>query len=79
MKKHLRFEDSFFERSSIEVAPDLLGSRLCFWNEGVIRKLTVSETEAYHGSDDLASHASKGRTARNSLMVISITLASAKN
>ena len=69
MKKHRRFDDSFFKRPSMEVAPDLLGSQLCFWDEGgFIRKLTVSETEAYHGSDDLASHASKGRTVRNNLM-----------
>jgi len=69
METHFWFDDSFFERPSIEVAPDLLGSQLCFWDRrGVIRKLTISETEAYHGSDDLASHASKGRTLRNSLM-----------
>lgn len=63
------FRDSFYARSSIEVAPDLLGRNLCLENEsGQRRKLIITETEAYHGLDDLASHASKGKTERNKLM-----------
>lgn len=42
------------------VAPDLLGWRLAV--NGVIG--TIAETEAYHGEEDLACHAAKGRTPR---------------
>lgn len=55
---------SFFSRSSLEVARDLLGKFL-------IRKigkkeiaLQITEVEAYDGPNDLACHASKGRTPR---------------
>ena len=65
----LLLRDSFYSRSSIEVAPDLLGKNLCMENEtGKLRKLIITETEAYHGKDDLASHAYKGMTERNKLM-----------
>ena len=43
-----------------KVAPALLGWRLAA--NGVTG--VIAETEAYHGEDDLACHASKGRTAR---------------
>ena len=33
-----------------------------------ISKFKIVETEAYNGPNDLASHASRGRTARNSVM-----------
>ncbi|MBM3281565.1 MAG: DNA-3-methyladenine glycosylase [Candidatus Harrisonbacteria bacterium] len=61
-------KSSFFNRSSLLVAPDLLGTRL-------VRKIgddyisaTIIEIEAYEGFDDLASHASRGRTPRNTPM-----------
>lgn len=46
------------------VAPDLLGWRLAA--NGIVG--TIAETEAYHGEDDLACHASKGRTPRTATL-----------
>lgn len=58
----------FFERPTLEVARELLGCVL-------VRKIgrqeiraVITETEAYAGEDDLASHASRGRTPRTELM-----------
>ncbi len=56
--------ESFFRRPSLEVAPQLLGSRVCC--NGVTVRLT--EVEAYCGARDPASHAYRRRTARNSVM-----------
>ena len=51
---------SFLARPAPQVAPALLGWRLAI-GPHVAR---ITETEAYHGIDDRACHASKGRTAR---------------
>lgn len=57
-------EKQFFLPHVTKVAQNLIGKRLFFkGKEGVI-----VETEAYRGSDDLASHAAKGRTPRNAIM-----------
>jgi DNA-3-methyladenine glycosylase len=59
---------SFYERSALDVARDLLGMRLVRQiNDDKMTGLIV-ETEAYRGSDDPASHAFRGRTLRNSVM-----------
>ncbi len=55
---------SFFNRPVLEVAPDLLGKYLVCGNKSAI----ITETEAYDGPADLASHASKGKTARTAVM-----------
>jgi DNA-3-methyladenine glycosylase len=59
---------TFFDRSAEVVAHDLIGCRLC-WRKGdqTISRI-ITETECYTGSDDLASHASRGRTKRNEAM-----------
>ena len=54
----------FFQRSALEVAPDLLGKYLVLGN----KRLMITEVEAYHGHDDKASHASRGKTKRNEVM-----------
>lgn len=46
------------------VARDLLGKVLCVRRGRKIFKGIIIETEAYRGEDDLACHASRGRTKR---------------
>ncbi len=58
-----RLPCGFFERPVLEVARDLLGCR--FLCDGVGGRLV--EVEAYR-ADDPASHAYRGRTARNAVM-----------
>ncbi|MEU1127885.1 DNA-3-methyladenine glycosylase [Streptomyces sp. NPDC005899] len=58
----------FFDRSVLDVAPDLLGRTLVrTTDEGPI-ELRLTEVEAYAGDIDPGSHAFRGRTARNSVM-----------
>jgi DNA-3-methyladenine glycosylase len=57
-------ERPFFIRPCAEVARDLLGRHLV---RGSVR-LRITEVEAYLGSQDSASHARFGRTARNAPM-----------
>lgn len=65
----VRPERSFFTRDVLEVAPGLLGKILAVKSDkDLIRRFTISETEAYRGSDDRACHASKGRTPRTEIM-----------
>lgn len=68
MKKVLNRK--FFERSALEVAPDLLGKFLCrrSLGGGTAKCYMITEVEAYDGIKDKASHASHGRTARNEPM-----------
>lgn len=54
----------FYQRTSAEVAPELLGKHLDL--DGVGGRIV--EVEAYGGSDDPASHAYRGKTARNGVM-----------
>lgn len=61
-------ERDFFDRRTLKVAKDLLG---CFLVRKIGRKIIrarIIETEAYVGEDDLACHASKGRTKRTEVM-----------
>jgi DNA-3-methyladenine glycosylase len=59
-----RLKYSFFNRPTLQVAEELLGKVLVFKeHQGII-----TETEAYSGFDDPASHAFKGETPRTKLM-----------
>ena len=59
---------SFYARSPLEVAPELLGKVLCRVRRGAITSGKIVEVEAYLGSDDPASHAYRGMTPRNRAM-----------
>jgi DNA-3-methyladenine glycosylase len=60
--------DDLLARPAEEVAPWLLGSVLTRESpEGTV-SIAITETEAYSGSADPASHAYRGRTPRNAVM-----------
>lgn len=52
----------------MKVGPELLGCLLCRRQNGKVQKFLIVETESYEGKNDLASHASKGETKRNTVM-----------
>ena len=58
----------FYARNTLEVAQELLGCFLVREYHGKVWRARITETEAYAGEDDLASHASRGRTPRTELM-----------
>jgi len=58
----------FYTKNTLEVAQELLGCFLVRKYRGKIWRARITETEAYAGEDDLASHASRGRTPRTELM-----------
>lgn len=63
-----RLARAFFNRETLTVAKELLGK---FLVRKIGRKITaamITETEAYCGPNDLASHASRGRTPRTEIM-----------
>ena len=62
-------DSRFFDRAAENVAHDLIGCRLCWRKCDQTLSRTITETEAYTGRDDLASHASRGRTKRNEAML----------
>ena len=59
---------SFFGRPAIDLAEDLIGKILVHRVCDHEYKARIVETEAYLGPQDLASHASKGRTKRTEVM-----------
>jgi len=58
----------FFARPSVEVAPDLLGCVLEHQTAAGSVAVELTEVEAYAGRSDPASHAYRGKTARNAVM-----------
>ncbi len=65
----MRLRGSFFQRDVLDVAPDLLGMILVRqFKDGNEKKYLITQTEAYRGEEDLACHASKGKTQRTKVM-----------
>jgi DNA-3-methyladenine glycosylase len=60
--------DIDLHRKALEVAPELLACNLCVHADGLVRRICITEVEAYHGFDDRASHAHRGMTPRNAVM-----------
>lgn len=58
----------FFARPSDQVAPDLLGCVIEHQTADGLVAVALAEVEAYSGEADPASHAFRGRTARNEVM-----------
>jgi DNA-3-methyladenine glycosylase len=63
-----KLTQSFFRRPAADVARELIGKILVRRLRGKLFRARVVETEAYLGPDDLASHASKGRTQRTEVL-----------
>lgn len=60
----MRLTPSLYKLSAVELAPRLLGLKLCRRLNDKIIKLRITETEAYFGADDTACHAHRGKTER---------------
>ena len=58
----------FFNRPALAVARGLLGKQLARRAGSKTIRLIITEVEAYSGFSDRASHASRGKTARNAPM-----------
>jgi len=65
----MRFDSSFYQQDILDVAPELVGAVLVRkFDDGSIGRHTIVDIEIYRGVEDLACHASKGKTIRNSVM-----------
>lgn len=63
-----RLTRKFFARDPVTLARDLLGRILFYRTDSGLLAGRIVETEAYTGEADPASHAYRGRTARNAVM-----------
>ena len=64
-----RLEQEFYLQDAVKVARQLLGKTLVRTvDDGAVKRYPITITEAYLGGDDLACHASKGRTPRTEVM-----------
>lgn len=66
IKPGKRLSRAFYIRDVLDVAPELIGKILVVKTRN--RQFMITETEAYRGTEDLACHASRGRTTRTSIM-----------
>lgn len=58
---------SFYERPTLEVAPELLGKSIILRNQKKIKEGVIVEVEAYTDNDP-ACHAARGKTPRTEVM-----------
>ncbi len=69
MEVDCRLTREFYTRDVLDVAPGILGKDLVINREdGSQERVFITEVEAYRGEEDLACHASKGRTTRTEVM-----------
>lgn len=64
----MKLKRKFFERPAAKVAQDLIGKYIVHKIGKKKIVLMITETEAYLGEEDLASHARFGRTKRSEIM-----------
>jgi DNA-3-methyladenine glycosylase len=63
-----KFDKQFFSLDVLELAPMLPGKKIIRIIHGERKEYIITEVEAYRGTEDLACHASKGRTKRTDIM-----------
>jgi len=69
MTRGKRLQRDFFVRDVLEVAPEMIGKSLVIrLPDNSFGRFMVTEVEAYRGTEDIACHASKGRTSRTEIM-----------
>lgn len=69
MEIYPRLHPAFFKNDAVVVARQLLGRTIVRrFDNGEECRFVIVETEAYQGEEDLACHASKGRTPRTEVM-----------
>jgi DNA-3-methyladenine glycosylase len=64
----MKLNRSFYDRDVLVVAPDLIGKTLVRKDLNGLSGYTITDVEAYGGTEDEASHARFGKTSRNSIM-----------
>jgi DNA-3-methyladenine glycosylase len=67
-RPHNKLPRSFYERHTLEVAPELLGKYIVYHSPHGKLSARIVEVEAYIGENDPASHAYRGKTPRNAIM-----------
>jgi DNA-3-methyladenine glycosylase len=61
--------EDFFRESALIIAPRLLGCKIFRrFDDGSVKSFIIAEVEAYGEEEDLACHASKGKTERTRIM-----------
>ena len=64
-----RLSHEFYCGDVLDIAPALIGKAIVrSWEDGRQTRHIITETEAYRGEEDLACHASKGKTTRTAVM-----------
>ncbi len=63
-----KLKRSFYNRPTLEVAPDLLGKFIIYKTPSLKLSARIVEVEAYIGQNDPACHAARGKTKRNAVM-----------
>ncbi len=67
-KKSIILPPEYFKEYTPRLAQNLLGKVLYRQQDSLLFRAIISETEAYHGPEDLACHCSKGYTPRTKIM-----------